>query len=322
MNNNYRYQLERYRGRSTRHVCPQCGRKYTFTKYIDTYNNNIYINDRVGKCNRLDKCGYHYTPRQYFEDNPWKKDNAVALLQIIGKSNKATATPPPPPRGYIPEWVFEQSRNLPVLSDHMRWLVNNFGVDKAQYVSDLYEVGYMADGRVIFWQIDIEGGVRTGKIMAYDPATGHRRKEEGSIGWVHSELKREGILAEDWRLEQCLYGEHLLEDNPDRTVALVEAYKTAHVGAILMPNMVWLAVDSMMGLTEERLKPLKGRDVILYADEGKGFEEWERRIAPIASSVGFSYRMSRFTKEYNAEPGDDIVDVVEREELAEDECPF
>ena len=66
----YRYQLERYRGRSTRHVCPQCGRKNVFTRYIDTENNNIYINDNVGKCNRLDKCGYHYTPHQYFTDNP------------------------------------------------------------------------------------------------------------------------------------------------------------------------------------------------------------------------------------------------------------
>ena len=70
----YRYQLERYRGRSTRHVCPQCGRKNVFTRYVDTENNNIYISDNVGKCNRLDKCGYHYTPHQYFTDNPWKRD--------------------------------------------------------------------------------------------------------------------------------------------------------------------------------------------------------------------------------------------------------
>ena len=70
----YRYQLEKYRGRSTRHVCPQCGRKNVFTRYVDTENNNIYINDNVGKCNRLDKCGYHYTPKQYFTDNPWKSD--------------------------------------------------------------------------------------------------------------------------------------------------------------------------------------------------------------------------------------------------------
>ena len=44
-------------------------------RYIDTENNNQYIADNVGKCNRLDKCGYHYTPRQYFEDSPWLSNN-------------------------------------------------------------------------------------------------------------------------------------------------------------------------------------------------------------------------------------------------------
>ena len=73
----YRYQLERYRGRGTRHVCPQCHRKGVFTRYVDTHNNNEYISDNVGKCNRLDKCGYHYTPKQYYTDNPWKRDDAI-----------------------------------------------------------------------------------------------------------------------------------------------------------------------------------------------------------------------------------------------------
>mgnify|MGYP003311734406 CR=1 FL=1 len=56
--NEYRYMLEKYRGRSTRHRCPQCGRKHAFTRYIDTHNNNRYLSDNVGKCNRLDN--YHY----------------------------------------------------------------------------------------------------------------------------------------------------------------------------------------------------------------------------------------------------------------------
>ena len=41
---------------------------------IDTENNNNYLSERVGKCNRLDKCGYHYTPKQYFADNPHQRD--------------------------------------------------------------------------------------------------------------------------------------------------------------------------------------------------------------------------------------------------------
>ena len=35
--------------------------------------NNI-INERVGKCKRLDKCCYHYTPKQCFTDNPRERD--------------------------------------------------------------------------------------------------------------------------------------------------------------------------------------------------------------------------------------------------------
>ena len=77
--NTYRYILEKYRGLSTRYTCPQCGRKHTFTRYIDTENNNQYISDNVGKCNRLDECGYHYIPRQYFTDNPHKRDNSLVV---------------------------------------------------------------------------------------------------------------------------------------------------------------------------------------------------------------------------------------------------
>ena len=96
--NQYRYQLEKYRGRGSRYVCPKCRRKHTFTRYIDTYNNNIYINDDVGKCNRLDKCGYHYTPRQYFEDNPWLRDTNTSLYtwtdSHLHRQNVRLSTPP------------------------------------------------------------------------------------------------------------------------------------------------------------------------------------------------------------------------------------
>ena len=97
----YRYQLEKYRGRSTRHICPQCGRKSVFTRYIDTENNNIYISDNVGKCNRLDKCGYHYTPHQYFTDNPWKRENVCSFIhfhRVNERMNRERPHTPPPPK--------------------------------------------------------------------------------------------------------------------------------------------------------------------------------------------------------------------------------
>ena len=320
MNNNYRYQLERYRGRNTRYTCPQCGRKYTFTRYIDTENNNIYISENVGKCNRLDKCGYHYTPKQYFADNPHKRDWECENVKHIGKFTYSHShTSPPRPICTLPEWVVEGSINRGVWADHLRWIINTYGIVEAERIASLYGIGATREGASVFWQRDIEGRVRTGKIMAYDTITGHRKKEAGSINWVHSLMQQRGQLPADWQLTQCLYGEHLLPLYPDAVVGIVEAYKTAHIGAILYPDMVWLATDSLSGLTAERLKSLKGRRVLLFPDEGKGYREWQHKIAPIAQEVGFSYRLSEFVEEHLPHgTGADIADMV----ISEDACPF
>ena len=111
--NNYRYQLEKYRGRDSRYVYPQCGRKYTFTRYIDTHNNNEYVNDKVGKCNRVDKYGYHYTPRQYFEDNPWQRESKSPFVHLHSQNgqmdlDKPQVTPRREPYGVIPRWFMER----------------------------------------------------------------------------------------------------------------------------------------------------------------------------------------------------------------------
>ena len=337
--NTYRYQLERYRGRGTRYTCPQCGRKYTFTRYIDTENNNIYVSENVGKCNRLDKCGYHYTPKQYFTDNPHKRDDFLVVGGSLrpfsdnpwkrdvcsfvrtNRENERTNanTPPPRPICTIPEWVVEGSLNRGVRADHLVWIINTYGIVEAERIATLYSIGATKEGASVFWQRDIEGRVRTGKIMAYDPISGHRKKEAGSINWVHSIMQQRGQLPEDWQLTQCLYGEHLLPERPEAVVGIVEAYKTAHIGAILYPDMVWLATDSLSGLTAERLTALKGRRVILYPDEGKGYTEWQRKIEPIAREVGFSYRISEFVEGHLPHgTGADIADMV----ISEEACPF
>ena len=327
----YRYQLERYRGRSTRYVCPRCKRKQSFTRYIDTYNNNEYISDNVGKCNRIDKCGYHYTPKQYFTDNPWKRDSVWSFGQNDRGFDQVTMTKPPQPPAVppslIPEWVAEGSLSRD--STHIEWLRMMFGTAEAERIRQLYGVGGTRDGRVVFWQRDIEGRLRTGKVMAYDPTSGRRTKGAGACDWVHSIMLRQGRLDEPYNLVQCLYGEHLLkrEEYASATVAIVESYKTAHVGAILLPDMVWMAVDSLQGLTAERLAPLRGRDVVLYPDEGRGEEIWREKIPSIAREVGFRYTLSSLialydTRRLDSSLGRDIADLVVADVVVGEECPF
>lgn len=74
----------------------------------------------------------------------------------------------------------------------------------------------------IFWQIDINGNVRTGKIMKYDGKTGHRIKELHSlVTWLHSELK-----LPDFTLRQCFFGEHLLTDKTTTKTVAIDEQKT------------------------------------------------------------------------------------------------
>lgn len=204
----------------------------------------------------------------------------------------------------MPEWVATASLGRD--SAHMRWLRATYGVAAAERVAELYKPGGV-DDKVVFWQRDVEGRIRTGKIMEYDAATGRRLKGSGAIDWVHALMRREGVLPAEWELTQSLYGEHLLRTMPTATVAIVEAPKTAHVGSILLPDLVWVAVDSLSGLTAERLRPLKGRNVILFPDEGKGYGVWSAKVEEIAREVGFNYRVSGIME--GKEEGADIADI-------------
>src|SRR5690606_39525320 len=66
--NEFNYILEPYNGMKSRYTCPNCGTKQGFAKYINS-DTKEYLSDDVGRCNREEKCGYHYTPKQYFSDN-------------------------------------------------------------------------------------------------------------------------------------------------------------------------------------------------------------------------------------------------------------
>lgn len=69
----HRFILEPYKGVSTRHTCPNCHRQRCFSKYIDT-EKQIQFPEYVGRCDHEQKCGYHFTPRDYFEQNPSEKE--------------------------------------------------------------------------------------------------------------------------------------------------------------------------------------------------------------------------------------------------------
>jgi hypothetical protein len=139
-----------------------------------------------------------------------------------------------------------------------------------------YTIGTGRDGEAIFWQIDGKGRIRTGKLIAYDPA-GKRRKDK-SPNWIHSILKQAGQLPDSFELQQCFFGEHLLTKYPGRAIAIVEAEKTAVIASIckgVFPDLVWIACGGLSNLNAENLLRIAtGRRLILYPD-ANGFDKWQ-----------------------------------------------
>lgn len=246
----YKYELEKYRGRSTRHECPACKTKDSFARYVDEQGH--YISDTVGRCNREDKCGYHLTPGEFFKEKG------------IGYTPTIHVTPKPlPPTDYIPEEMVV--RSLTADNHFLTFLISQFGVQAVASILDTYYIGDTKDKKAIFWQIDEQGRVRTGKIMLYNPDTGRRVKNvPGSFDWAHRQIKKE------FQMEQCLYGLHLIHIG--KPIAIVESEKSAILASLTIPNYIWLATGGKQNY--RLMEAVKGRDVTLFPDLG-AFDEWQ-----------------------------------------------
>lgn len=314
--NGYRFHLQKYRPGS-KTDCPECGRKSCFTRYIDEAG-EISFPDNVGICDHINSCGYHYTPKEYFRDNPAVKER----LSERERSNhtptaaRLTAKPVPeqePQISFLPsDWV-EQSMHRYDINPLHRYFIRVMSKKDADRLFRLYRVGTsrMWGGATVFWQIDRNGNVRAGKIMGYDAATGHRIKEPfNQVSWVHSVRK-----LPDFRMKQCLFGEHLLSDTSatmsTKPVAVVESEKTALVAALFIPDFIWLATGGMHGrFNSETMQVLGGREVVLFPDL-KATEEWRQRLPMLESfcrRATCSDMLERIATGAQREAGLDIAD--------------
>lgn len=302
-----KYILQPYVGMKTRYTCPQCGKPRVFARYVNTETGE-YLSDDVGRCNREDKCGYHYTPRQYFEDT--KKYDTVSVSPVstpqnsvsswkqrgnaISQYHKGLEAPFPSfpalrerkretleaGDSFIDASILNQSLTGYDKNAFIQYLIRLFASDAVKELIDRYRIGTSKHwpGATVFWQIDALERVRAGKIMLYGE-DGHRVKEPfNHITWVHKVMDMEGYC-----LSQGLFGEHLLKGN-NLAVAITESEKAAVIGSIYLPDLLWLSCGQKNGLTVEKCRVLAGRTVILYPDLG-AFDLWSRKAEELEAQL-------------------------------------
>lgn len=304
----HRYILEPYRGSSSRTKCPNCGQKHSYTRYIDVTTGN-YLEDKFGRCNRVEKCGYFVPPtgddvgnntlmvstkdvKLEFRD---LEDNVISLIN--------------------PERVFDSM----TLQDKLSlFLVNKFP-DKSRVIDVLtaYKVGESDrwGGATVFWQIDRELDVRTGKIMLYNPEGKRVKHPFPHMSWEHAPDKR--IIDKayiDFKLKQVFFGEHLLRKNKDKDVTyrFVESEKTALICAINSKNPdkeVWIGTGGIELINEDRLLPFEGKKLVFYPDKGeKAVTKWTEKLRPFIGVHDITVNTS--LEKTNLPEGSDLADLI------------
>ena len=330
----YRYTLEKYKGPGTRYTCPSCGHKREFTRYIDTHT-NAHLSPIAGKCNRAGNCGYHYTPKQFFADNPGlrnKENNFSAQRHTPPKSR--------PGKVHIPPEILDRSYDNHNANPFIRFLHTILSPEAVSSVIALYNIGTCkgptywnssaANNCTVFWFINRANEIRYGQVkLFYD--NGHTAKyvnalKDNALGscttGIHyllkSQYKKINQEPPQWlkQYEQqdvymdCFFGENLLDD-PEfsgRPVAIVEAPKTAIIAAAFMSHFLWLAVGSLSYLTAERCKVLEGKEVTLFPDLG-AYDIWKDRANKVQNiHFKISHFLERSLDESQKVKGMDIAD--------------
>lgn len=301
----FKYILQPYNGPESRYICPGCqNRKKTFSLYIDLETGH-QIGSFVGRCNREINCGYHYTPRQFFQDNPVIEQYPINFhpSKNVTKRYKKLS---PGKVSFISTESLRSSLNSYDGNYFIKFLQRRFGPESTEKLICKYFIGSSKhwSGSTVFWQIDISGNIRTGKIMLYNQESGKRVKEPlNYINWVHKVLN-----LPEFELNQCLFGEHLLKDLT-KPVAIVESEKTAIIASVYLPQFIWLATGSLSNLTIEKFQVLKGRSIVLFPDI-QAYERWKLKAKELASicSVHVSELLEKKSSQLEKAQGLDLAD--------------
>lgn len=296
-----------------KHECPKCHAKKHFTRYVDAVTGQE-AGPAFGICDNATKCGY----KQYPTSDLLPKGASVLVDS----------------KDMMPEFLFDQEEDtassIPAyqvlkymsgyknnkLYQYLITLFDEKDVLDAMYRYRIGTIDYFSwKGCMLFWQIDRDYVVRTGKIMEYKSETGKRVKgDDSSDGAPHVTFFHCREYP-DFNLRQCLFGEHLLNEYPEsQEVNIVEAEKTALACYIKNPKKIYLSVGGIQNIREKAMRVLSDRKIIFHPDKGEAFNIWSKKVED--QLPGYNTKVSSFLERTDlVGDKDDLADYIFKEQL-------
>jgi hypothetical protein len=281
----YKYNLDKS---GKKFLCPKCNKR-TFVKLLEFETGN-YLSDEFGRCDRETNCSYHSTPKAEFI-------NSYEVKYIA----------PPEPSFHNYELVSHSGRNF-TQNNFVQFLKTLFTPDEVKNAILKYLIGTSKhwSGATVFWQIDNNEKVRHGKVMLFNFETGKRQKRSDGKAYISS--VRSILKLENFHLNQCLFGLHLINETNQKTIAVVESEKTAVIMSVFKPQYIWVATGMKGGFKYENLKPIKDYKIIAFPDKSE-FNDWHNKAIEL-NAVGFKINVSDWLEQTDYKDGTDLADVL------------
>lgn len=281
----YKYSLDKS---SKKFVCPKCNKK-SFVKFIETETGN-YLEDNFGRCDHESSCQYFLKP-----------DGEINTFVVVDIPKLETS--------YHDYSLVSQSGRNYKQNNFVQFLKILFTETEVKEAILKYLIGTSKhwNGATTFWQIDNNEKVRHGKIMLFNPETGKRVKHENGNGLINS--VRTVLKLEDFNLNQCLFGLHLINETNQKTIAIVEGEKTAVIMSVFKPQYTWLATGGKSGLKYEFLKPIKDYKIIAFPDKSE-YNDWLNKATEL-NGFGFKIVVNDWLEQQSSyTDGTDFADVL------------
>jgi len=311
------------------YYCFGCGAGGDTIKFIQDHLRLDYINTMKWLANFYNLPIDDSRPQTTFTDH-----------KFINREELETQTPP---SVFVPKKIFNQSLNHYNENNFVKFLHTLFEPCIVNMLIHQYYIGTSKYyfGGAVFWQVDETGNIRYGKVMGYNPLTGKRikkvykEKQYNQIMSVNGAILRkhekDKTPPPDWVTKydnqspkpQVLFGLHLLNEDSEKPIAIVESEKTAIVASVFLPSFTWMATGAK-GITKyndkgelntipESVKnkfiPLSGRKVLLVPDLG-AIEDWQYLASEISDLAEISVAdiISTLAKDNNLPDKSDLCD--------------
>ncbi|UPQ80732.1 DUF6371 domain-containing protein [Flavobacterium azooxidireducens] len=267
------------------------------SQILEQSKNNCWITEWFLKTSIIN---YLSSESKYFNTG-----SAVILNEVINNISLSERTCNKEPSFHSLELLDKMYFDNPQIDNLTEFLITKFSKDEVFNAKQNYFItgtNHFWNNATVFWQINNKEQIQGAKIMLYDRYTGKRTKEPyNHINWLHK-----AINDPNFTLRQSLFGLHRINEDYQKTIAIVESEKTAIVMSIFLPEFIWLASGSKGNFKFELLEPIKKRNVIAFPDKGE-YKNWLDKATEL-NAFGFKIAVSDLIEQTDFENGFDLAD--------------